>query len=247
MNSELSMITVVPGKFVLGSSSPYDRDSPAVQVEITRPFGLMRHLVTQELYADVMGCEPWMAPRIQRVGGMRTGPNYPAVGITWQDAKDFAAALSKRGHRKFKLPTEAQWEYALKAGSNTLYHWGNDDSFGEEYAWFCPAGLSGADVERVHLREVGLLKPNAWGFFDMAGNVSEWVLDRIDFDEEGYRDPLHYPKEAVDFFCEHGEFGIQKNGYFQCGVACTESHYKIFALPGESSYGVGFRVAEELQ
>ena len=97
--------------------------------------------------------------------------NLPAVTVTQYSAKQYSKWMSAITQCQFRIPTEAEWEYACRAGSTTAWHFGDDPKRLGDYAWF------GGNTEESGTRHVGLKKPNAWGLHDMHGNVAEWVLD----------------------------------------------------------------------
>ncbi|MHB1036372.1 MAG: formylglycine-generating enzyme family protein [Pirellulales bacterium] len=145
------------GKFMMGE--------PGVQHEVTlsRPFYLGVTEVTQAEWVAVMGTNP---STVQ-------APNLPVGRVNWADCQAFVAALQKSQRStkiRFRLPTEAEWEYACRAGSTTPYFFGNDARALVEYGWY--RANSGS---RLH--PVAQLKPNAWGLYDMVGNVWEWCAD----------------------------------------------------------------------
>ncbi len=139
-------------------------EAPQHRVRITRPFFLAAHETTQAEYERVMGTNP------SRSQG---DPQQPVAHVSWHDAMEFCRELSEREKRKYRLPTEAQWEYACRAGTTTRWHFGDDARQLSEYAWF--KGHAGG---RTH--PVGRKKPNAWGLYDMHGNVREWCADWFD-------------------------------------------------------------------
>ena len=141
----------------------FKAEHPQHRVRITKPFYLGKYLVTQEQWEAVMGSNP----------SEFKGPKNPVEMVSWEDCQQFLGKLnakSSSGASKFQLPSEAQWEYACRAGSKTKYCFGDDESKLGEYAWY--DANSGNTTHPV-----GGKKPNAWGLYDMHGNVCEWCQD----------------------------------------------------------------------
>ena len=170
---ELALIPA--GAFYMGSPDSDDQanndEKPQHQLRITRPFRLGVYEVTQGEWTAVMGTTPWKGePYVKR------GVRYPATFVSWEDATEFRWELTLKERRtgelrvgeSYRLPTEAEWEYACRAGSVTRYHFGDAEGSLAKYAWVAGAAL-GDDALCAH--EVGRKRPNAWGLFDMHGNV----------------------------------------------------------------------------
>jgi len=124
--------------------------------------------VTQGQWKSVMATEPWSGQSV-----VDDNVKCAATYISWEDAIEFCKKLSTREGRTYRLPTEAEWEYACRAGTTAAYSFGHIDNI-RVFAWFSEnAGRIGAK----YAHEVGLLRPNDWGLCDMHGNVWEWCQD----------------------------------------------------------------------
>ena len=155
----MTFVRIPAGSFVMGDA--FASDAPPHLVSISTPFYLGIHEVTQEQWHAVMGGNP----------AFFKGRQHPVEQVSWEDAQAFIQALNKKeGHTHYRLPTEAEWEYAARAGTTTAYPFGNEEHLLGEYAWYW--NNSG---ETTH--PVGQKKPNPWGLYDMHGNVLEWVQD----------------------------------------------------------------------
>jgi formylglycine-generating enzyme required for sulfatase activity len=151
--------------------------------------------------------------------------------VSWTEAQEFCAALTKQDAKKpagweYTLPTEAEWEYACRAGTQTAYSFGNDSEKLGEYAWF-----SGNSGNRTH--EVGGKKPNPWGLYDMHGNVWQWCVDgkRV-YQEKSIKDP----KSSED-----GRRALRGGSLYFDPRHCRAAYRFVFE-PGYRSPRVGFRV-----
>mgnify|MGYP005745575501 FL=1 len=223
---------VEPGDFVLGDSntSGHPSEQPSCTVIITEPFFLGERHVTQAQWADVMGDNPskfqegWSA-------GLR-----PVENVNYDDVQLFLNRLNDRDkdalylglYGVWRLPSEAEWEYAAKAGSNTRWWFGNKDVELDEYGWH--AGNSGGTT-----REVGLKKPNSWGFFDMNGLVNEWCDDHWERTYVGGRTQRPHRINACDSF-------VVRGGSWFTESDSTRSGSRSHAYRDKRSDGLGFRL-----
>jgi formylglycine-generating enzyme required for sulfatase activity len=174
------MVVIPAGAFMMGSSEDEkdheDAESPQHRVTIAKPFAVSRTEVTFEQWdacAELGGC------RKPEDSGWGRG-KQPAINITWYDAQNYVAWLSKVTGKNYRLLTEAEYEYAARAGSITRYYWGETVGAGNANCHEC-----GSQWDGNRTAPVGSFPPNAWGLYDMTGNIDEWVQDCIHDDYVG--------------------------------------------------------------
>jgi formylglycine-generating enzyme required for sulfatase activity len=217
----MDFVRIPAGTFMMGCSPGdtecYVEEKPAHRVVITSQFEMGKYQVTQAEYEAVM---PTNLSYFH-------GPNLPVEGVSWDDAQKFCDLLNgKRDGYHYRLPTEAEWEYAARAG-DTSWRYGPL----EEVAWF--SNNSGGTTHPV-----GGKKPNAFGLYDTLGNVWEWVHDWYAADYYSHS-PQSDPKGPFT-----GEFRIARGGSWRGvvrGLARVSSRYVL--KPGVRSIVVGFRCA----
>jgi formylglycine-generating enzyme required for sulfatase activity len=158
---KMDFVLIPAGAFKMGADTGTEADKPAHEVKISEPFWMAKYELTHEQYKAIMGEDR----------GAFMEPKNPMDVMSWDDAQDVLKKLNaKAGGAAFRLPTEAEWEYACRAGTETVYYFGDDDAQLPEHAWF--ARNAGGKTHPV-----GQKKPNAWGLYDMYGNQWEWCQD----------------------------------------------------------------------
>jgi formylglycine-generating enzyme required for sulfatase activity len=214
-DAEFEMLPIPGGKFLMGSPDSEEKrgddEGPQHEVELS-PFWMGKHEVTWDEYEVFMfqldvarrkidNREPTAADKAADASSKPTKPytdmtfgmgkeKFPVICMTQYSAMKYCEWLSKKTGRYYRLPTEAEWEYACRAGTKTAYSFGDDASKLDDYAWH----YENSDGK---YHEVGTKKPNPWGLFDMHGNVGEWTFDQYD---EGFyakspsKNPLNPPK-----------------------------------------------------
>jgi formylglycine-generating enzyme required for sulfatase activity/pimeloyl-ACP methyl ester carboxylesterase len=186
---QLKLVRIEPGKFQMGSPpSEVGRgdDEAQHEVQIPKPFCLGVYAVTQAQYKQAMGMKPsFFSPKgdgRDKVSGLNTD-DFPVENVNWEEAMDFCRIVSMRPAVKDKgwvvdLPTEAEWEYACRAGTHTAFHYG--DSLSSQQANFNgknPYGGAAKGESLQRTTKVGSYAANAWGLYDMHGNVLQWCKD----------------------------------------------------------------------
>ena len=163
----MEFVYIKPGTFIMGGENTKDSkwqgvEVPKHEVTITKGYYLGKYEVTQAQFQKIMGSNPSKASK---------DPNAPADTISEGDAVAFCNKLAEKTGTQTRLPTEAEWEYACRAGTTTKYFFGDDPSKLGEYAWF-------EDNDGGKSHPVGQKKPNPWGLYDICGNVVERVSDK---------------------------------------------------------------------
>lgn len=189
----MTMVPVPAGRFTIGSPpGEASRGLNEAQnvVHITNSFWIGSHEVTQDQWKRVMGTQPWIEKRDLVPQG-----DAPALCISWNDAVYFCRKLTDQERNagslpdgtEYRLPTEAEWEYACRAGSDSSYGYGNDAGVLDRYAWY---RRNVRDVGKAYPQPVGMKLPNPWGLYDLHGNVWEWVLDSYGAQPPKGSDPI---------------------------------------------------------
>ena len=214
---KLELVLVPKGSFVMGHDRAFIHEKPAHPVTISKPFYLGKFEVTQEQWEAVMGTNP----------SRFKGAKNPVERVTWNHCREFLRKLNEKTGRTFALPTEAQWEYACRAGSTTWYCFGDDAKQIGEYAWY-----DANSAKKSH--PVGQKKPNAWGLYDMHGNVVEWCRDwHGKYTAEAQTDPTGP---------ESGQSRIQRGGCWQRGAGYCGCPHRNFHVPDWRDNFCGLRV-----
>jgi formylglycine-generating enzyme required for sulfatase activity len=223
----MEFVYIPPGTFMMGSPSSEPgrgSDETRHQVTLTRGYYLQTTEVTQGQWKAVMGDNP---SRFDNCGD-----DCPVENVSWNDVQEFIRKLNQReGMNKYRLPTEAEWEYACRSGSDTKYCFGDSKSDLEQYAWFGSSFFG-----KTH--PVAQKRPNAWGLYDMHGNVWEWCGDR-------YGD---YPSSLVTDPAgpSSGSCRVRRGGSWDYVAAYCRSADRDGRPPDLRRYYLGFRLARSL-
>lgn len=256
-NVSMDFVVIPAGTFMMGSpSSESGRYSHENQVSVNlSSFGLGQKEVTQAQWKAVMGNNP----------SRFKGDNLPVEAVSWEDAMEFCRKLTELMHKKglseelrFTLPTEAQWEYACRAGTTTRFSFGNSDkelyrygnfydrsgdtkydaAYREKNGWKIPPDTS-QDDGFVETAPVGSLRPNAWGLYDMHGNVWEWCLDYYNPSLAGGENPCRMTPGSG----EYGSRRVYRGGGWGSSVQNCRSAIRYYDSPDDRGHDLGFRVA----
>ena len=208
----MEFILVPAGTFMMGCDEyiyECGKDTNQVQVTISKPFYLGKYEVTNAQWKSLMGSLP----------STTTGDRHPVNNVGRDKIMGFVRALNKKeGVRKYRLPTEAEWEYAYRAGTKTMTPWGDNINVLQNYGWAWYDYRKGLSVHPV-----GQLKPNPWGFYDMCGNVGEWVEGRRSGLEKYPNGPLVDPQGSSS-----GEYQSVRGGNFDQHYQECISYYRSF-------------------
>ena len=170
----MEMVWIHPGTFAMGAPNTEryrgEDELPQHEVTISQGFYLGKYEITQEQWEAVMGSTPWSGE-----DHVVQNPHHPAVYISWDDAQRFIDQLNDApGEEIYRLPTEAEWEYACRAGTTGRWSFGDDEGQLGDYAWYSRNAWL---LKLQYAQPVGTKLPNPWGLYDMHGNVGEWCQD----------------------------------------------------------------------
>ena len=205
---EKEMVLIPSGKFMMG-----DR-GVKLQVTLTKPFYMGKYEVTQEQWESVMGNNP---------SGNTKGAKLPVTNVSWEDCQEFIKKLNAKTNGGYRLPTDAEWEYACRAGTTTAYSYGDNLT------------KSDANIDGDSIKAVGSYRPNAFGLYDMHGNVWEWCNDWYGSLRDG---EVTDPKGAAT-----GEYRVLRGGSFLFLVSRARSSLRYGYTPTVRVYDYGFRLA----
>jgi formylglycine-generating enzyme required for sulfatase activity len=221
----IEMMKIPAGVFLMGSlSSEQGRDSdegPAHEVHIETPFWISTKEVTKNQWEAVTGYDPCYF----------SGANYPVESVSFEDVNVFLDTLNAQSGVTWSLPSEAQWEYACRAGTITRYSWGYDAELSTigSYSWFQENAGSA-------VYSVGQLLPNPWGLYDMNGNVYEWCQDT-------YHDSFNgAPAHGGAWTDTLGEYRVIRGGSFASDYSSLRSAFRYFRIPQDRFNQLGFRL-----
>ncbi|MFA6107651.1 MAG: formylglycine-generating enzyme family protein [Candidatus Latescibacterota bacterium] len=196
--AEMEFVWIEPGTFTMGSpESEYGRfqdEGPQHEVRLTQGFWLAKYELTQAQWQAVMGTQPWSGQDY-----VVAEPSHPATHISWTDVQLLLQRLSQEaGEKIWRLPTEAEWEYACRAGTTTAWSHGSGASQLYDYGWY---DGNTQKVSKAYPHKVGTREPNPWGLYDMHGNVAEWCQDGGDpkYPSEPRTDPVGPATTAYRF------------------------------------------------
>jgi len=215
---KIDLIMVLAGQFTMGDNE----SKPSHPVKITQPFYLGQYEVTQKQWKAVMGNNP----------SRFINSSNPVERVSWNDCQEFIAKLNAKTDTKagkYTLPTEAQWEYACRAGSENKFCFGGDKPGLLTYGWHVKNSESVA-------HPVGEKKPNAWGFYDMHGNVAEWCQD--------WHQPDYYEKSPTEdpVGPAAGKVRVVRGGFWGASAWRSRSAYRDHNSPGRYGRHLGLRL-----
>ena len=240
----MKFVIIPPGEFMMGSpdsesDAPSD-EKPQHQVRITRPFSLAMHEVTVGQFRQFVsdtgykgadeesdGSYTWQAP------GWEQTDDHPVACVNWNDASEFCKWLSRKEGLSYRLPTEAEWEYACRAGTTSSYYFDDDSGSLGEHAWFG----ENADLKA---QQAGQKKPNPFGLFDMYGNAWEWCGDWYGRDYYAVAPPDDPEGPASEVF------RVRRGGSWESGASMVRSSFRAILRPDIRGNSCGFRLARTL-
>lgn len=225
----MEFVLVSPGAFLMGAGdgtgAVSEDEQPQHRVTISRPFYLGRYEVTQEHWARIMGSNP----------SHSRSPSNPVERVSWNDVQRFITRLMKQEpDQVYRLPTEAEWEYACRAGSTERFSFGAEEWMSKDYIWCYRSTDSTA-------KRVGSLRPNAWGLHDMHGNVWEWCQDwygRSYYSQSPQADPRGP---------DRGSRRVMRGGAWTTTADGCRASARQLGMPDDRNWDIGFRLVRTIR
>lgn len=224
----IEFVLIPPGEFEMGTPSYsgklFDFDSPVHNVTFEKPFYMSKYEVTQKEWVEVMGYNP----------SSFIGEDLPVDSVLRSEVEKFIVKLNlKESSTKYRLPTEAEWEYACHAGTTTRFSFGDENLDLPNYGW------SGYDSNETS-HPVGLKAPNPWGLYDMHGNVWEMTLDTWHDSYEGA------PSDGSAWIDENSSYFVGRGGSWNDGPNLCTSNFRGSNSVDTKLNCLGFRLVKEL-
>ncbi len=225
----MELVRIPAGCFMMGRESGAPIERPVHEVTISQDFYIGRYEVTRAQWQAVMETSPWAG----RSAALEQGDS-PATFVSWDNVVQFCETLSASTGYDIRLPSEAEWEYATRAGTTTKYSFGDDAGSLGSYAWYDD---NVQDVGEEYAHPAGQKLPNPWGLYDVHGNVAEWCNDWY---SSGYYDvsPSTDPPGASS-----GTRRVLRGGSWLLNLSLCRSAYRFWHPPGLSNDLIGFRCA----
>ncbi|MBU1742286.1 MAG: formylglycine-generating enzyme family protein, partial [Proteobacteria bacterium] len=246
----MKFVLIPAGSFMMGSPPDelergrpdvggLDEEGPVHRVKISRPFYLQTTVVTQAQFFKIMGKNPSEFKRCKRC---------PVEQVSWQDAREFIRRLNAREKtKKYRLPTEAEWEYACRAGTRTPFYFGQTISTNQaNYNGRQVYGKGRKGVWRRKTTPVGRFSPNRWGLYDMHGNVWEWCRDQYHYAYYKKSPPLDPPGPNFTPRDSTEDNRVLRGGSWRNHPRSLRSARREPGHPTDRSEAVGFRVVRDL-
>jgi formylglycine-generating enzyme required for sulfatase activity len=226
----LEMVQIPGGSFMMGSpASEKGRtqdESPQHQVNVPA-FSMGKYVVTQEQYQQIIGKNP----------SSFKGAKRPVEQVSWKNAVEFCQKLSEKTGREYRLPSEAEWEYACRAGTTTPFHFG--ETITTELANYNGTSIYASEPKGKYLQkttDVGSFPPNAFGLYDMHGNVWEWCQD------DWHNNYIDAPKDGSGWTSRSGNTKLLRGGSWYFNPGNCRSAYRHYSNLDHNNIRIGFRV-----
>ncbi len=226
---EIEMVAIPKGSFTMGSpenEKHHQKDETPTHKVGIEAFWMSKFEITWDLYnlfvnraidkvenptkasqvaIDIDAISGATVPYVDMSLGMGSGDDLPVANVTHYAASKFCEWLSAKTGHFYRLPTEAEWEYAARAGTTTAFHFGDNEELLNEYAWYY-------DNSQDTYHKVGQKKPNPWGLYDMYGNVAEWTLDQ--YLPEAYRNRADLTQNPIEFPVKEYPRSVRGGSYY---------------------------------